>query len=154
MSNIGLMNQAIVPKPPWCVRCFRFVMSALSKFPDLNINGKNLVLVIWFSVRQINSFSFSIYQEFRSMSTKLWGPITLNVFWNTNVVEEIIQRHICRHLLFGLTGIQFSKSSIRRSQKLLYSGPEISYQPISSQHTISLTICLLVGLNDILCITW
>ena len=87
-------------------------MSAPHKFPDVNINGRNFGIALWFIVGQIYSFLFGRFQEFKVTPAKFLGPITLKNLWNTDVVAEIIQRHICRHLLFGITGIHLSKSPI------------------------------------------
>ena len=56
LLDLVLMNQSIVPSPPWCVCGFNFFMSAFPWFPDLHINGHNLVPALWFSVSKIYSF--------------------------------------------------------------------------------------------------
>ena len=113
LSDVGFVHQAIFLQPSWCVFCFHFVMSTFTYLPDLYINGHNLVLALWFRVSQVYSFLYSRFQELSDHPTKLWGPFTLKFFWNSEIVAEIIQRHIYRHLLFGLTGINIGESSVR-----------------------------------------
>ena len=88
-------------------------MSTFTYLPDLYINGHNLVLALWFRVSQVYSFLSSRFQELRDPPTKLWGPFTLKFSWNSEIVAEIIQRHICRHLLFGITEIHSGESFVR-----------------------------------------
>ena len=66
-------------------------MSAIPRFPDIHINGSNLVLALWFSISQVYSSSFSRYHQFIVLPTELWVPITLKVFCNSEIVSEIFK---------------------------------------------------------------